>query len=157
MKLKEFLENPTELALHIKRKYVPIAEKNMAAEVVARVAYFDKEGNFRQNLVHKYVWERIMLLDLYTDLERSDNMVADFDAANEAELFEKIKAALPRREFEEWKAIVDMACENVLRNEYETESFIRRQVERFGQLAGVGLENLDADKIVAALKEIVEK
>ena len=98
-----------------------------------------------------------MLLDLYTDFERSDDMISDFDMANQAELFEKIKGAIPRREYEEWKTIVDVACEDVLRNEYEVESFIRKQVERFGQLAGTGLQTLDTDRIIAVLKEVTER
>lgn len=154
MTIKEYLDNPTGLALgsHIKRRYVPIIEKRTAAEIVARVSCYDKDGKFRQDSIERYVWERIMLLDLYTDFERSKNMLEDFDLADEFGLFEKIADAIPRREREEFTALVEMACADAVRNEYEIGAFLRKQVERFGQLVGVGLENLDTEKIVEVLK-----
>lgn len=160
MKIKDYIEaTPQErdIAEHIIATYIPLETKQMMAQSIAKATYSD----YRRNLTARYMLEKIALVDLYTDIERGESVLDDFNALNKAGIFEEIESAIEPRELAEFRAIMEMECADAEANEREPHAFIAGQVTRFGELIGNVLApilaELDADKIVSAVQEIVEK
>ena len=99
----------------------------------------------------------LSLLDMYTDIERGDNVLEDFNKLNEVRFFDEIREYVDDDELDEFANILEMEQKDLLKNEYEIGGFIRNQV---GRLASV-LQNtlppllaqLDLDKLSAFLNE----
>ena len=146
MNITEFLQQYAEkqdkdrfVKKHVTTSYIPIEAKQLAASNIVKGSYY-LDGEFHVNSVAKYMLTKITLFDLYTDIERSDGTIlADFNALNEARFFDVLESAIDEKEIVEFYEILEMECEDAKTNEYELGGFIRRQVERFGNLLGTAL------------------
>lgn len=159
MKIKDYIEaTPQErdIAEHIIATYIPLEAKQMMAQSIAKATYSD----YCRNSAARYMLEKVALVDLYTDIERGESVLDDFNALNEAGVFEELELAMNPKELAEFRRIVAMECEDAEANECEPHAFIAGQVTRFGELIGnvlaPVLAELDTDKIVNAVREIVE-
>ncbi len=153
---------------HIIDEYIPYEKKLDAALRIVNSCYYKKEivNDTEQRVLHvdsvaKYMLTCITLIDLFTDIERSKakgNMLDDFNTLNSSGIFDLLVKNIDQRELSEFHTILQLACDDVMTNEYENHAFISSQVERFGKLIGVVLtpvlEHLDFGKIQDILNEI---
>ena len=157
----EFIES------HVEDKYVPIEEKQARAQSIIKSSYYqkNKDGSesFHVNSVAKYMLSCMTLLDLYTDIERSNKegkILDEFNKLNEIGIFDLIIQMINPKEIKEFNMILDMESSDIMTNEYELEGFIRNQVERFGNLIGATLlpvlNNLDVGQIEDVVKKYIK-
>ena len=151
---------------HVKNKYIPLEEKQARAENIVKSSYYQKDGNvekFHVNSVAKYMLTCMTLLDVYTDFERSKKegfILNEFNKLNEIGLFDILVQTIDQRELKEFNMVLDMVASDLMTNEYEPGSFIKNQVERFGNLIGTTilpvLENLNIEQIEEIVKKYVK-
>jgi len=169
MKIDEFIKETNSeynhaYEMHVKNIYVPIEKKQARAKTIVQSAcYITTEDGGKQyhvNSVAIYVLTGLTYVDLYTDIERGENILEDFNKLNEICFFEDMKNFISEREREEFEMVLDMELEDLEKNEYELGAFIRNQVERFATLFGTALapvlENIDLDKVKEQLEEYVK-
>lgn len=135
MKIKEFVlrynseidETKQELFLksHVKSRYVSIVEKQVLARAIAQSSYHNEEGELYINSVAKYIYSAIQFMNAYTDLERSDNMLEDFDALNEIGFFKKMQSYIDPDELLEFSEVIEMECDDIMTNECSPGAFVR--------------------------------
>ena len=145
---------------------VSYSDKVDRAGIIAQNSYHAKQKDingeerevFRQNSAAKYMLYSLTLVDLYTDLEIDyKQSLETFEKIN-GEILDVIVSMIDEREKKEFQMLLDFACDDLLVNEYELHSFIRDQVERFGNLLGTVivpvLQNMDLGKIEEVISKI---
>jgi len=154
---------------YMKNEYVPYDKKADVANAIADASYhqteLDKDGNerrvFHANSIARYMLTCMAIVDLYTDIDRpkiDGNMLDDFNALNSNGALNFIIKNIEPSELKEFKMVVQMACDDLLANEYESHAFISKQVNRFGELVGTIIEPLlqqvDMEKVEQMIKTI---
>lgn len=177
MKIKEFITGSLNTQIprdqYIKqyvtyKSYVPYAEKAAACQTLAdNTGYrreYDSEGREVSRKLHtdspmRYLFYRLTLLRLYTDLEIDlSEGLEIFDMLEENGWTDDLLARIPEKERAAMKALLDMAEEDFKANVYSAPAYLGSQVERFATLFGAlaapglealskSLENLDEAKI----------
>lgn len=149
---------------NVNNRYVPLEEKQVYANNIIKASFYHKREDgteeFRVNSVAKYMLTCMTLIDLYTNLERNKNegkMLEEFNALNEAGIFDMLIQKIDQRELKEFNMVLDMESSDVMTNEYEPGGFVRGQVERFGNLVGTTLLPILNNLDVGQIEEIVKK
>lgn len=140
-------------------KHVSFSDKVNHADIIAKQCYYQKEKDangverevFKQNSAAKYMFYSLTVVKLYTDLDVDfKKALEQFEMLN-GEILDDIMNLVDQRELKEFQMILDFACDDIITNEYELHSFIRKEVERFGNLVGATLapvlQSLDMDKV----------
>ncbi len=148
-------QDPSNISEHIIQRYVPIEEKQARAKLIVQSSSVevDAEGNesYRANSVAKYVLTGLTLLELYTDVQRTGDVLKDFNQLNERRIFAEIVKEVNEDEIEEFYEVIKMEEEDLAQNEFEPHGFIKEQVERFGTLIGTALSGIDWEELVNRL------
>ena len=165
--IEEYRKNNNILKEHVFIRYVPLGEKLTRANNIIDAAYYievagDSEEQKRRVLhidsVVKMMLTDISFVDMYTDIERGkdDTVLGEYDLLTSAGIIQKIKEMIWNQELDEFERIVDMVAKDTIANEYEPHSFVKSQVERFGNLVGTALlpilSEIDTEKIVEMVK-----
>ena len=169
-KTKKTVEEKEEcVKKYMKNEYVPYDKKADVANAIADTSYHrietDKDGNerkvFHADSIARYMLMCMAMVDLYTTIERQKiggNMLDDFNAMNSNGALDLILKNIDPSEIKEFKMVIQMACDDLMTNEYENHAFISKQVERFGELIGTViapfLSQLDTSKIEEIMGKI---
>ena len=158
--INEYTSNDVDISDYITTHYSPIEVKKEVAERIVRACYYDENGNLRRDSVGMRMLEDLALLDLYTCIERGDDVLYDYNTLKEVGVFDDIATEV-NDDYQEFHYIVYLAGKDIEYNETEPHGFVRNQVERFGNLVGntLGpiLEGMDTDKIGSLLAEFEER
>ena len=159
-------EKADAIAKIMKNEHISYADKVDRVGIIAKDSYHTKKKDangverevFEQNSAAKYMLYSLTLVDLYTDLEIDyKKCLEQFEKLN-GEILDGIMSAIDNRELKEFQMLLEFACDDLLVNEYELHSFIRSQVDRFGELIGniivPALENLDVEKIAEIINSL---
>lgn len=166
MKFEEFMESYKEksegdrinfLKEHIVKSYIPLEEKDVRSQIIINNSYYDENGNFKVNSVAKYMFTFLTIVDMYTDIAINfKDGLNEYNKLNCLEVLDDIVSLINEKDLDEFKNIINMKCDDIIINEYEPHSFIKTQVERFGELIGATLspilEKIDLDKVVEILE-----
>jgi hypothetical protein len=170
--VKDFVEGYEKCAIdslkdrYIKEKvkvvqYVPYLTKVALAENIVKQSSYarNEEGKIEQperikvNSALRYVLFVTTVIKTYTNIDFDGaDMMTGFDTLNECGLVEAIFEKIAEKELAEFRTVLDMALEDFMVNEYETHTFISRQVTRVTDVLGVFLEPL-----LPTLKELSKK
>ncbi len=168
-KTKKTIEEKDEcVKKYMNNNYVPYDKKADVANAIADTAYhrveIDKDGNERKVLhvdsIARYMLTCMSVVDLYTNIERQrigGNMLDDFNALMSVGALDLIIKNLDPSELKEFKMVVQMACDDLMTNEYENHAFISKQVERFGKLVGNFISPLLSQLDMSKVEEILGK
>jgi len=150
----------------MKNEHIGYADKVDRVGIIAKDSYHTKKKDvngverevFEQNSAAKYMLYSLTLVDLYTDLEIDyKKCLEQFEKLN-GEILDGIINSIDERERKEFQMLLEFACDDLLVNEYELHSFIREQIDRFGELIGTliapALENLDIGKIEEVMNKL---
>lgn len=160
----------------IKNKYVPYEVKVAICEKIVETVFYiktkDNSGIERRkmhiNSPAKYMLYCLNIIDNYTGLKVDfDNSLDEFNLLNSNGCIDIIFKYVSDREVNEFRKILEMVENDLMQNEYETHTFIRNQVERFGELTSATLspllniliekmENLDEKKIEKIFNKIIK-
>lgn len=143
---------------HITKSYIPLEEKDVRAQIIINNSYYDEDGNFKVNSVAKHMFTFLSIVDMYTDIDIDfKDCVNVYNQLDETEILNDILDSIDKKDLSEFKIILDLKCDDVMVNEYNSHSYISKQVERFGELVGNVLkpviENLDVEKIIEVLND----
>lgn len=137
----------------LKPEYVPYEEKIAICEKIVESSHFRKGKNGNKQL-HvnspiQYVLFCMQLVNKYTKINVDfKNIIEEFNLLNKLDILNNIVFNIPEKESKEFRTILDMVENDMLQNEYEIGSYIRKQTERFGEL----FEN-----IVTPLMTVIDK
>ena len=150
---------------HITNTHVSYTDKCDRAELIARSSYYVKEKDengveqkrFHQNSAAKYMLYSLAVVDMLTDI--------DVDFKNSVEFFEKINGEIldyivlnvNERELNEFRMLLEFACDDLIANEYENHAFFKEQIDRFGKLVSVSIKPLLEDLDIQKIQEVIEK
>lgn len=150
---------------HITNTHVSYTDKCDRAELIARSSYYVKEKDengveqkrFHQNSAAKYMLYSLTVVDMFTDI--------DVDFKNSVEFFEKINGEIldyivlnvNERELNEFRMLLEFACDDLIANEYENHAFFKEQIDRFGKLVSVSIKPLLEDLDIQKIQEVIEK
>ena len=150
---------------HITNTHVSYTDKCDRAELIARSSYYVKEKDengveqkrFHQNSAAKYMLYSLAVVDMFTDI--------DVDFKNSVEFFEKINGEIldyivlnvNERELNEFRMLLEFACDDLIANEYENHAFFKEQIDRFGKLVSVSIKPLLEDLDIQKIQEVIEK
>lgn len=147
---------------HINNVYVPYEHKANVAKAITDSCFWKKHTNSDGTIVTemeidsiaKHMLTCMAIVDLYTDIERQKSdgkMLEDFNTLNGSGVLDYIIQNIEERELKEFNMILQMTCDDIITNEYENHAFVRKQVDRFGELIGTILapviSQLDTEKI----------
>lgn len=158
-------ERETLVKEHITNTHVSYTDKCDRAELIARSSYYVKEKDengveqkkFHQNSAAKYMLYSLAVVDMFTDI--------DVDFKNSVEFFEKINGEIldyivlnvNERELNEFRMLLEFACDDLIANEYENHAFFKEQIDRFGKLVSVSIKPLLEDLDIQKIQEVIEK
>lgn len=166
MKFDEFMElydnfEETDKRLifikeHIVKSYIPLEEKDVRSQIIINNSYYDENGNFKVNSTAKHMFTFLSIVDMYTDIDINfKDGLNEYNKLDASMALDDIVSMIDEKDLNEFKIILNMKCNDVITNEYESHSFIKKQVERFGELIGATLypifEKIDLDKLNAIL------
>ena len=108
---------------HIVRQYVPLEEKIAEAKKVVELACYKivpiEEGKeqrvFSINTVHKEFYTFLALLNLYTDIDLSEDVLGDYNKLAEKKYTKKIIAAMPEDAID-FNTILNMTFQDEIEN-----------------------------------------
>lgn len=173
--INEFMEeyNKTDdkeglVIQHIKSDYVPFETKADIAKAIVDNSYWrnmkDIDGNEHRELfvdsVAKHLLTCMTIVDLYTDIDRqkgNGKMLEDFNVLNGSGVLDYILDNVDERELDEFRMVLQMTCDDVLRNEYENHAYITKQLNRFGEIFKVTLSPVFDKLDIGKIQEVVEQ
>lgn len=158
-------EKAALISEHITVSHVNYVDKVNRAELIVRTTYHEKHvdenGNettvFYQNSAAKYMFYSLSLVDLYTDIDVDfTDATESFEAIN-GEILDMILQGIDERELQEFRMLLEFACDDVMVNEYNIHSFIEKQIERLGVLTETILKPIVEQINEGKLTEILDK
>lgn len=151
-------------------KYIPYVTKIASAEnVVKSSAYITETGSdgkshltdkFRISSPMRYLFTICCIIDLYTNIEvDKTNRLGQYDLLNENGLVEKLLELIPDKDVSEFKVVLNMCADDLMTNEYNVQSYISKQVNRFGDVFEKVTEPLApvVDNFLQKLSEMDDK
>lgn len=116
------------------KAYLGFREKrDLVDKIVNRTVYYEN-GIFKFDGIDRYMYFTMYTIEAYTNLELSDDVVADFDALSESKLLPAV-ICLIQKEFDDVNIFLQMRCEYIMED-----NSIEAQV---GKLLAVVSEKLD--------------
>lgn len=108
---------------HIIKQYVPLEEKIAEAKKVVELSCYTnvpvEDGKeqrvFRINTVHKEFYTFLALLNLYTDIELSEDILGDYNKLAEKKYTKKILTAMPE-DAVDFNTILNMTFQDEIEN-----------------------------------------
>lgn len=154
------------------KKYIPFLTKTAYAKNIAKSAMIVDDNVKFQSEAHYLLFCR-SVIELYTDLEKTtDNWCKEYDALKRSGLMQKIMMELiPEEELKEYKMFVDMALDDLIRNNTTTQAFVTKLFNKvkitfesiFSPLTKAvtdkvnGLSEKDMNKIISMLDKATKQ
>lgn len=134
------------VASHIVNDYVSYAIKiDECNEIINRTCYKEIGGKkfFHKNTPVQYFLFINRLIARYTDIEIGENSSNDFDELNKNGLVQAIITAIPTREYDEWRTLLQMCNDDLMLNERDLVPFLETKFEAFGMVSDIINQSLE--------------
>lgn len=154
--LKTDEEKSEMMKLIIVNTYVPFNTKYIYAKLLANECCYEhvtktssdgkpfneKTGKIKKDggLQYHLFWRSV--IDLYTNLERGESFVDDYDNLVRTGILPAIVSAIPKGEFDEFNRLCDYAVADLLYNSNSPQAFVSSQIERISTILGAFLNPL---------------
>lgn len=148
-------------------EYVPFEKKVHYCNKVIESSSYKKEivdckekKRLHVDSTGKYMLYSLTLIKLYTILEIDyKDSLNIFNLLNGNNSIDTIVKCMPERELREMKMILDMVSDDLIKNEYEINSFVDKQINKVSLLVenfitpmlNNYIQNIDKDKIIEIL------
>lgn len=147
---------------HIIKSYIPLEEKDVRSQIIINNSYYDDNGNFKVNSTAKHMFTFLSIVDMYTDIDIDfKDGLNEYNKLDASMALDDIVSMIDEKDLNEFKIVLNMKCNDVITNEYEPHSFIKKQVERFGELIGEVLspiiEKIDLNNLEDFLNQLKEE
>lgn len=135
-KNKDMLNKKLESLLNVKQ-YIPVAKKKeIVIDIVDNTIYFN-DGIYKFNEFDKCVYYIMKCINEYTDLEVSDDYMADYDILCESGLV-SIIIEMFKKEYEEIGVMLNMECDSIL-----MDNSVEVQLAKFFEKVNSKLDNIN--------------
>ena len=146
MTTKEFVgyfkmakDKQAECKKRIIKNYIPFTNKITECYKVVKATMEHTDDNqvttYRQNTPMRFLIFNMSLLELYTDLEFSENLIDEYDLLNEYGAIDVLIACIPEHEFKEFSTLLSMTVDDYMSNEREFTAYIDKKLDTLMQLA----------------------
>ena len=145
MKVEDFIRKynktsdiDTFISNRITTTYLPYEEKiTLCDRVVQATCYKEVEGKriFWMNTPAQFMLFSVALIETYTDIELSENVIDDFNALDQQNLITKIIATIPENEYATIRGLLDMIINDIRENERDLVSWIEGKKETLNIVA----------------------
>lgn len=105
--------------------YLGFNEKRELVDKIISKSIYYVDGIYKFDAIDRYMYFTMYTLEAYTNLELSDDVVADFDSLSESKLL-PVVICLIQQEFDDVNVYLQMQCEYVL-----ADNSIEAQVGKF--------------------------
>lgn len=150
-----------------KDHYMPFAEKTQRAEVIinstCRESKKDANGNVVYGRVHinssaRYIYETMSIIACYTEIEVPfAEIIAAYDAISKCGALGVILSLIDDSEKILFHEIVDWTLSDLMTNEYETKTYIERNLNVIADAIRVGLpeviKEIDFKEVAKSLRK----
>lgn len=113
---------------HITTQYINFATKCVYCDGIIKASCYTKNGDrefIKINSANRYFFFVMRLIDLYTDIDISDeDVISDYDKLNEVGAINTLMAAIPKSEYSEFSTILNMKMDDFRDNEYSLVGFL---------------------------------
>ena len=113
---------------HIKRSYVPYAEKlSEAIEIANRSTHIsiDDKVLYKKNTPIMRFMSIVRIIALYTDIECEQDKIVDmYDALSKEGLMVQLLSSIPETEISEFMSLVDMSVSDIYENERDLSALL---------------------------------
>lgn len=136
---------------HIVRQYVPFEEKIAEAKRIVELSCYKtitapdgtEQRVFSVNSVYKEFYTFLTLIKLYTDIDISENIVADYNALAEKKISKKLIGAMPE-DARDFNTILNMTFEDEIENATSVGNVINRIFNSADSALGVVINEMIA-------------
>lgn len=147
---------------HITKSYIPLEEKDVRSQIIISNSYYDENGNFKVNSTAKHMFTFLSIVDMYTDIDINfKDGLNEYNKLDASMALDDIVSMIDEKDLNEFKIILNMKDNDVITNEYEPHSFVKKQVERFGGLIGAVLspiiEKIDLNNLEDFFNQLKEE
>lgn len=136
-------------AKHVKKTYMPYAEKMSLAQTVANKSSWDDDGKYRRNTALQTWLLQLHIIAQYTDITWDESDVLNaYDALMECGAMELLLASVPDTERSQIIAMTDMEAGDIYTNYRDLPSWIDTKIDAI---------NLGLNSIIEGLQQTIEK
>ena len=146
---KNAKEKDKWVARIIKTLYLPYSTKKAEAQQIAKISSHvinedGSEGMYKRDTTSQYFLTQIRIITNYTDLEIADTDVTKaYDELSESGALDMIFALLPESELKMFKAMVDMAMDDIYINEADVGAVLSTKLEAFRLMGETAMSALE--------------
>ena len=157
MKVNEFIEgfknaNDKEkyVKKHVVRTYVNYEDKVSEAHKIADNAFHingtnNGERMFSFQTANRYLLFILSIFNKYTDIEFGENYLSDFNILEEYNISSYVVNIIGA-DYERYKTVLDMVCDDMVRNERDIIPYIERKIEALAIIMNETFENVLQEK-----------
>ena len=160
-KFKISKDKETLVKKHIKRQYVPYAEKlseaKKIADVSTHVTINDKQI-YKKNTPILYFLKTIRLLALYTDIEQAEDADINkfYDSLAEIGAFDALLSQIPEGEITQFSAMIDMCVSDIYENERDLSAFLDTKFEALGIVFNTMFESFKETMNNSGIEQVIK-
>lgn len=154
--LKELLIKTLEI-----KKYISIKSKKNLVDDIVNTCIIYENGVFKFNEIEKYIYFTMKTVEMYTNLELSDDIEEDYDLLCESGLFNVIISTF-KKEYDEVSLLLQMKCDYILSGntlEEQVGKFltgILEKIDDFSSVLGNKINNFDFNKLPVDKSELTK-
>lgn len=148
---------------HIKRSYIPYAEKlSEAIEIANRSTHMSVEDKvfYKKNTPIMRFMSMVRIIALYTDIEcGQDKVVEMYDVLSKEGLMVQLLSSIPETEISEFMSLVDMSVSDIYENERDLSALLDSKMTALEFAMNTlldsfqsTLENIDAKQLLNDIK-----
>ena len=136
---------------HIKRTYVPYAEKLAESKKIADISTHatittpsGTEVVYKKDTPILFFLKTTRLLNLYTDIEQGETSDINkfYDSLAEIGAFDILLSQIPESEVTQFSAMIDMCVSDIYENERDLSSFLDTKFEAISMVLSTMLESI---------------
>ena len=148
MKIDEFIKKYNNakdkdkfLSECITTQYVPYRNKIADCDGIIK-ASSELDGIFRINTPAQFMMFMIQLISRYTEIEKEEDILGEFEKLDELNLINAIISKIPEREYTSYSTILNMIQDDYMENNRSLLSFIETKIKALGLSIDTILETI---------------
>jgi len=152
MKVDEYIRKYTSakdkdkfLVDSIIKQYIPYSSKIADCSGIIK-ASSELDGVYKINTPAQFMMFMIQLISRYTEIEKEDDILGEFEKLDELNLINAIISKIPEREYSSYNTILNMVQDDYIENNRSLISFIETKVKALG---------LSMDAVLEAIQKYV--
>ena len=147
---------------HIKRQYVPYAEKLAEAKKIADLSThitIEDKTIYYKNTPILYFLKTTRLLALYTDIEQGEESDINvfYDSLAEIGAFDALLSQIPESEITQISAMIDMCVSDIYENERDISAFLDTKFEAMGMTLNTMFNSFKEALSESNLEELIKQ